>query len=239
LNESKAKYVKSIAHFSFSDIKYTGQGINAILNTPEGEFSVNTQLVGEFNLSNILAVISSLYLNGYSLEKIIKKLPSLKSVPGRMELIANTLSLQVVIDFAHTPDALKSALEALRLHRHNKIWCVFGCGGDRDVDKRSKMAKIAELMADHIVVTNDNPRTELSENIFNDIKQGFSRTHQIIESRSDAIAYAIDHAAKDDVVLIAGKGHEDYQIIGSKKIPFSDQEQARLRLRKREQEVAL
>jgi UDP-N-acetylmuramoyl-L-alanyl-D-glutamate--2,6-diaminopimelate ligase len=239
LNKLKAKYSESIAHFSFSDTTYTGQGVAAILNTPEGEFAIRTQLVGAFNLSNILAVISSLYLNNYSLEKVISILPSLKSVSGRMELVTNKLNLQVVIDFAHTPDALKNALEALSLHQHNKIWCVFGCGGDRDVDKRSKMAKIAEQMADYVVVTNDNPRTESSENIFNDIKQGFSREHKIIENRGDAIAYAIDNADKGDVVLIAGKGHENYQIIGSKKIPFSDQEQARLKLKNREQEMTL
>jgi UDP-N-acetylmuramoyl-L-alanyl-D-glutamate--2,6-diaminopimelate ligase len=239
LSEQGAKYAQSVAHFSFSHPKYTSQGVTAVLHTPEGEFSVATQLVGAFNLSNMLAVISSLYLNNYSLKKIISLLPSLKSVPGRMELIANQIDLQVVVDFAHTPDALKSALRALRTHLHNNIWCVFGCGGDRDTDKRAKMAAIAEQLANHIVVTNDNPRTESAQNIFNDIKQGFSREHRTIENRADAIAYAIAYAGKGDIVLIAGKGHEDYQIIGSEKIQFNDREQAQLSLHKREQEGAL
>jgi UDP-N-acetylmuramoyl-L-alanyl-D-glutamate--2,6-diaminopimelate ligase len=154
-----------------------------------------------------------------------------------MELIVNQVDLQVVVDFAHTPDALKSALAALSFHQHNKIWCVFGCGGDRDIDKRSKMATIAEQLANHIIITNDNPRTESPQNIFNDIKQGFSSEHQQIENRADAIAYAIQYAQKGDIVLIAGKGHEEYQIIGSEKIAFSDRDQAQISLRKREQKV--
>lgn len=239
LSQSDTKYTESVAHFSFSDSKYTSQGVTAVLHTPEGEFSVTTQLVGEFNLSNILAVVSSLYLNNYSLKKIVGLLPTLKSVPGRMELIANQINLQVVVDFAHTPDALKNALKALRTHQNINIWCVFGCGGDRDTEKRSKMATIAEQLANHIVVTNDNPRSEPTQNIFNDIKQGFSREHKIIENRADAITYVIEHAQKGDAVLIAGKGHEDYQIIGSEKIQFSDQLQVALSLRKREQEMTL
>jgi UDP-N-acetylmuramoyl-L-alanyl-D-glutamate--2,6-diaminopimelate ligase len=237
LIESRTRHDDACAHFSFSDSTYTNQGVTATLHTPEGEFTVSTQLVGAFNLSNILAVISSLYLNDYALKKIIDCLPLLKSVPGRMELVANQLDLQVVVDFAHTPDALKSALAALSFHQHNKIWCVFGCGGDRDIDKRAKMATIAEHLANYIIVTNDNPRTESPQKIFSDIKQGFTSEHQLIENRADAIAYAIEHAEKSDIVLIAGKGHEEYQIIGSEKIAFSDRYQAQISLRKREQKV--
>jgi UDP-N-acetylmuramoyl-L-alanyl-D-glutamate--2,6-diaminopimelate ligase len=237
LIESSTKYDDACAHFSFADATYTSRGVTATLHTPEGEFTISTQLVGAFNLSNILAVISSLYLNNYALKKIINCLTLLKAVPGRMELIVNQVDLQVVVDFAHTPDALKSALAALSFHQHNKIWCVFGCGGDRDIDKRSKMATIAEQLANHIIITNDNPRTESPQNIFNDIKQGFSSEHQQIENRADAIAYAIQYAEKGDIVLIAGKGHEEYQIIGSEKVAFSDRDRAQISLHKREQKV--
>lgn len=238
LSSPKTKYAESSAHFSFSDPVYTSQGVKALLHTPEGDYPVTTSLIGAFNLSNVLAVVSSLYLNNYPLKKITHQLSSLKSVPGRMELIANELDIQVVIDFAHTPDALESALKALLSHQPINVWCVFGCGGDRDASKRSKMAAIAERLATFIVVTNDNPRTEAPQNIFADIAEGFSLEHKIIESRADAIAYAIQKAQKGDIVLIAGKGHEDYQILGSEKIHFSDQQQAVKNLRKREQVVS-
>ncbi len=239
LSNAVSEYTQSSGHFSFEEPVFSSVGVAAILNTPEGQFSITTQLVGAFNLSNLLAVIGALYANNYTIEAIVASLSTLKSVPGRMELISNTLGFQVVVDFAHTPDALKSALEALAHHQHNKIWCVFGCGGDRDSDKRSKMASIAERLADHVVVTNDNPRTEAPENIFADIKQGFSCEHTVIESRADAISHTVASANKNDIILIAGKGHENYQILGSEKIQFSDQQQARLNLRKREQEAAL
>lgn len=239
LSNTISGYAQSSAHFSFEEPIFSSTGVSSILNTPKGKFSITTQLVGAFNLSNLLAVISALYANNYSVETIVASLSRLKPVPGRMELISNTLGFQIVVDFAHTPDALKSALEALAHHQHNKIWCVFGCGGDRDSDKRPKMAAIAEMLADHVVVTNDNPRTESPENIFADIKQGFSCEHTIIENRADAIAYVIESASKNDIVLIAGKGHENYQILGSEKIQFSDQQHVRLNLRKREQEILL
>ena len=237
LVDSRTKYDDACVHFSLSEATYTNRGVTAILHTPEGEFTVSTQLVGAFNMSNILAVISSLYLNNYPLSKIINCLPLLKSVPGRMELVVNQVDIQVIVDFAHTPDALKSTLTALRFHQHHKIWCVFGCGGDRDVDKRSKMAAIVEQLADYIIVTNDNPRTESPQNILSDIKQGFATEHRYIENRGDAIAFAIESADAGDIILIAGKGHEEYQIIGSEKIAFSDRDQAQIALRKREQRV--
>jgi UDP-N-acetylmuramoyl-L-alanyl-D-glutamate--2,6-diaminopimelate ligase len=237
LADPSTKYDDACAHFSLSEATYTNRGVTAILHTPEGEFAVSTQLVGAFNMSNILAVISSLYLNSYPLSKIINCLPLLKSVPGRMELIANQEDMQVVVDFAHTPDALKSTLTALRFHQHHKVWCVFGCGGDRDVDKRSKMAAIVEQLAHYIIVTSDNPRTESPQNILSDIKQGFATEHWYIENRGDAITFAIESADAGDIILIAGKGHEEYQIIGSEKIAFSDRDQARIALRKRERKV--
>ena len=239
LIDSYTRYDDACAHFTFSNPIFTVQGVAATLNTPEGAFRISTQLVGAFNLSNILAVVSSLYLNNFTLKKIVNCIPLLKSVPGRMELVANQLNLQVVVDFAHTPDALKSALTALSFHQHNKIWCVFGCGGDRDTEKRSKMATIAEQFANYIVVTSDNPRSESPQDIFTDIKNGFSNEHRQIEDRAAAIDYAIEFAEDGDIILIAGKGHEEYQIFGTEKVAFSDRCQAQISLRKREQRVGI
>lgn len=228
--------IPSSAHFSVKAVVASGQGIEAILVTPEGEYPIKTTLVGQFNLSNLLAVIATLYVNRYPLNSIISILPRLKAVAGRMEMIPNNTGVQVVIDYAHTPDALQNALAALAAHAKGKLWCVFGCGGDRDREKRPQMAAIAEAMADRVVLTSDNPRTESSVQIFADIEAGFSTPREVIVDRASAINYAISHAQLDDIVLIAGKGHEDYQIIGERRFPFSDHNEARLSLRRREVE---
>lgn len=149
-----------------------------------------------------------------------------------MQRIASDAPVQVVVDYAHTPDALRQALSALRAHGERKIHVVFGCGGDRDSGKRPQMAAVAEACADHIVVTSDNPRTEPAEKIIDEICRGFSRPERarVIADRAEAIAAAIASAADGDVVLIAGKGHEDYQIVGANRLPFDDAAHARLAL---------
>jgi UDP-N-acetylmuramoyl-L-alanyl-D-glutamate--2,6-diaminopimelate ligase len=225
------------SHFSFENITAGGKGMQAVLRSPEGEFSVSTQLIGHFNLSNLLAVIAVLWVNKFSVQDIVSQIPKLKPVAGRMELLPSKLGYQVVIDYAHTPDALKNALKALLPFTGGKLWCVFGCGGDRDRGKRPEMASVVEAFANAIVVTNDNPRSELPQQIFTDIQAGFSKPQRVIADRAEAIDYAITHAQPGDAVLIAGKGHEDYQLIGKKRIFFSDQHQARLSLRKQEVEV--
>ncbi|MGH1439242.1 MAG: UDP-N-acetylmuramoyl-L-alanyl-D-glutamate--2,6-diaminopimelate ligase [Cellvibrionaceae bacterium] len=225
----------SIAHFSVESIIASDKGIKATLLTPDGKFDFTTMLVGRFNISNLLAVVATLYVNRYALDSIVGILPKLKPVPGRMEIIPNQTGVQVVIDYAHTPDALKNALSALATHVEGKLWCVFGCGGDRDRKKRPQMAAIAEELADKVVLTSDNPRTESSVQIFADIEAGFSTPRDVIVDRASAIDFAISEAERGDVVLIAGKGHEDYQIIGKKHFPFSDHNEARLSLRRREQ----
>lgn len=138
-------------------------------------------------------------------------------------------SPMVIVDYAHTPDALEKALDAARLHCEGELWCVFGCGGDRDTGKRPLMARIAEQLADRVMVTDDNPRTEDPDVIFNDVMKGFRKPKavQFMHIRQYAIEQAIAQAEPKDVILIAGKGHEDYQIIGTKKYHFSDQEWAR------------
>ena len=147
----------------------------------------------------------------------------------RMEMLHAPHKPTVIVDYAHTPDALEKALQAARLHCHGKLWCIFGCGGDRDRGKRPLMAKIAEQLADKVIATDDNPRTEDHTQIMADILKGFIHPQavQVIHQREEAIATAIQSAVENDVILIAGKGHEDYQIIGKTKHHFSDQEVAR------------
>ena len=235
VDSQKSNFKKSQNHFNLHSIQFAGSGMNAKLMTPDGEFEFASQLIGRFNLSNLLAVVAVLYEQGEPLKDIVAVLPYLKPVPGRMELIPNTLGVQVVIDFAHTPDALQNTLKTLSSDLQGSLWCIFGCGGDRDRQKRPEMARVAEKFADHVVVTSDNPRTESPIQIFADIEKGFVHPREVIVDRSTAIEYAITEAQAGDTILIAGKGHEDYQLIGDKKFPFSDQQQARLCLRQREQ----
>jgi UDP-N-acetylmuramoyl-L-alanyl-D-glutamate--2,6-diaminopimelate ligase len=179
-----------------------------------------------------LGVLSVLLAKGISWNAAVSAVEKLDSVPGRMQQLGSAGRAMVVIDYAHTPDALEKTLLTLQqvaLERQGELWCVFGCGGDRDPGKRPQMGKIAEL-AQHVVVTSDNPRTEKPAAIIQDILNGMSIVPQVIEDRANAILYAIKHAGKNDVVLLAGKGHETYQDIDGKKWPFSDEEHAALAL---------
>ena len=231
-------YPNSKGHFSFTNIQMSHEGIQADLISPEGIFSVAVNLVGKFNLSNLLAVIAVLYSQGHSIKDIVRVAQRLNPVLGRMELIANKTGITVVVDYAHTPDALEKALKALGPWSSGKLWCVFGCGGERDKEKRPIMASIAEECADSVVITTDNARNEDPQAIFDDIKQGFSKeNYSIISDRKKAIDSAIQQAKAGDVVLIAGKGHENYQLIGTEIFEFSDQQCARLCLREREREM--
>jgi UDP-N-acetylmuramoyl-L-alanyl-D-glutamate--2,6-diaminopimelate ligase len=155
-------------------------------------------------------------------------------VKGRMEILGDH-PVSVVVDYAHTPDGLKNALSALRQHYKGEIWCVFGCGGDRDKGKRPLMAEIAEQMATRVIITDDNPRTEDSGAIIWQILTGLSDDADVVveSDRAKAIDYAISHAAEGDVVLIAGKGHEEYQDVGGNRMVFSDVKQARVSLNRR------
>ncbi|AFV00686.1 UDP-N-acetylmuramoyl-L-alanyl-D-glutamate--2,6-diaminopimelate ligase [Simiduia agarivorans] len=212
-----------------SEIRYETRGLQARVDTPWGAGELRSQLVGEFNLHNLLAVVATACAEGYSLQEVLAAVPTLRPVCGRMELLGADQSVQVVVDYAHTPDALRALLAAARAHCAGKLWCVFGCGGDRDKGKRADMARIAEAMADQCVVTSDNPRTENPELIIQDVMAGFNEPDRVIQQvdRKAAIATAVAQAQAGDWVLVAGKGHEDYQIIGTRKLPFSDQEEAR------------
>jgi UDP-N-acetylmuramoyl-L-alanyl-D-glutamate--2,6-diaminopimelate ligase len=171
---------------------------------------------------------------GFDFKNILEKVASVAPVRGRMEIL-NDHPVSVVVDYAHTPDALKNALAALRQHYKGNIWCVFGCGGDRDKGKRPLMAEIAEKHANNLIITDDNPRTEASDAIITQILSGLSSNAEaVVESdRALAIDYAITHADEQDVVLIAGKGHEEYQDVGGNRMVFSDVKQARVSLNKR------
>lgn len=204
-----------------------------------GNVQLHIPLLGEFNLSNALAVWAVLLTQGMGIEDAAKKISQLNPVLGRMELIPlgkqqKTEGLLAVVDYAHTPDALEKVLQALRPiaeKRGGKLWCVFGCGGDRDAGKRSQMGAVAECNADHILITSDNPRSEDPQLIMQMIRVGMkadAQNIQMIADRAAAIMAAIRHADVRDIVLVAGKGHETTQEINGKKFDFSDQEHIRL-----------
>ncbi len=194
-----------------------------------GHARIQTSLLGKFNLENILAAFSVLCVSGVSIDKAAKSLSSFMGIPGRMEYFLSENKPMVVVDYAHTPDALEKALLTLRPYCNGQLHCVFGCGGDRDVGKRAQMGAIAEAFSDQIVLTDDNPRSERPEKIIEDILEGIKDKADVSirHDRSDAITNTFINASKDDVILIAGKGHEITQEIGDQVLPFSDRELAR------------
>lgn len=199
-------------------------GITASIHTPWGDGVLHSQLLGRFNISNLLAVLSTLGILGIPLKTALDYLSKLRGVPGRMELYGGNERPLVVVDFAHTPDALQQVLLTVQEYCTGELWCVFGCGGDRDKGKRPQMGAIAEKLADHVVITDDNPRTEDPLAIVSDILQGMQQPDAAVveHERHRAINHAIQCAHKDDVVLIAGRGGEQYQVIGTEKQPFND-----------------
>ncbi|MGI9321976.1 MAG: Mur ligase family protein, partial [Pseudomonadales bacterium] len=205
--------------------KFTEAGIAFSLALQGQKLSLTTALLGEFNLLNLLAVAATLQALGRKHEKITAGLAALSSVPGRMELTRNKDLPTVVIDYAHTPDALRQCLAAIARHFPGRpVTCVFGCGGDRDPGKRPLMGQIAEQHASRVVLTSDNPRTEAPEQILDDIARGMATRPVRIVDRALAIAAAIREAGPKGLVLVAGKGHEDYQVVGEERQRFSDRE---------------
>jgi UDP-N-acetylmuramoyl-L-alanyl-D-glutamate--2,6-diaminopimelate ligase len=191
---------------------------------------INTKFIGTFNVSNALAVAATLLAGGMAVQQVKEAIEKLQPVKGRMELIEGKSSHAplAVVDFAHTPDALEKVLKTLKPiaeKRQGKLWCVFGCGGDRDTTKRALMGRIAERDADHVMVTSDNPRSENPQAIIAEILTGFADASRVLTNtdRATAILQVIRQAKPEDVVLVAGKGHEETQEIAGKKMPFSDQ----------------
>ncbi|MEY4520140.1 MAG: hypothetical protein RLZZ499_2740, partial [Cyanobacteriota bacterium] len=217
-----------------SNLDYQPTGVSGVLHTPQGEIAFNSPLVGQFNLANLLAAAGAALHLGVDLQLIADRLLNFAGVPGRMERVQldSNQDINVIVDYAHTPDSLENLLKAARPFISGKMICVFGCGGDRDRTKRPLMGKIAAQLADLAVVTSDNPRTENPEQILKDVVAGIPDTVKplVIGDRAKAIATAIKNAQPGDGVLIAGKGHEDYQILGTEKIHFDDREQARIAL---------
>lgn len=207
-------------------------GLSMQVNTPWGNGQISSPVIGDFNASNILAVLSVMLLQGIEFDTCLNRLTTINSVAGRMQRFGGGNNPLVIVDFAHTPDALEQTLNSLRQHTQHNLWCVFGCGGDRDKGKRPLMGAIAEDKADYIVLTNDNPRSEAPEKIIEDIKSGIKSINNlsIEEDRHAAIHYAVNQAKAGDVVLIAGKGHENYQLVGDKKYPFNDAEEVKQQL---------
>ncbi|GFM53199.1 UDP-N-acetylmuramoyl-L-alanyl-D-glutamate--2,6-diaminopimelate ligase [Pseudomonas capsici] len=210
------------------DAKFDDDGVRATLVTAQGEHLLRSRLLGRFNLSNVLAAIGALLGLEYALDEILKVLPKLEGPVGRMQRLGGGDKPLVVVDYAHTPDALEQVLHALRPHAKGRLLCLFGCGGDRDSGKRPLMAEVVERLADGVWVTDDNPRTEAPSRIFDDIRPGFVNAAAVhfIEGRGQAIAELIASADAADVVVLAGKGHEDYQEIDGQRHAFSDLEEA-------------
>jgi UDP-N-acetylmuramoyl-L-alanyl-D-glutamate--2,6-diaminopimelate ligase len=217
-----------------SDLVYEPEGVRGRLHTPKGTAQFESPLVGQFNLANLLAAVGAALHLGVELETIAAALPHFSGVPGRMEQVQvqPDQDISVIVDYAHTPDSLENMLRAARPFIQGRVICVFGCGGDRDRTKRPKMGAIAAELSDWVVVTSDNPRTEDPQRILEDILAGISASVQptVLVDRAEAIRTAILQAQSGDGVLIAGKGHEDYQILGTEKVHFDDREQARAAL---------
>lgn len=221
--ESKAEVVARKISLSL-------HGLTVLVSTPVGECEIKAPLLGRFNVSNLLAVMTTLLLVDMPLADIAEALRSVKPVAGRMESYMGDHPT-VVVDYAHTPDALEKVLTSLREHVEGNLICVFGCGGDRDKGKRPVMGRIASELADKVVLTSDNPRTESPADILVDIKAGVVTGSVIVESdRHRAIAEAVAGAGRRDIVVIAGKGHEDYQEVAGVRHPFNDAQEVRAAL---------
>jgi UDP-N-acetylmuramoyl-L-alanyl-D-glutamate--2,6-diaminopimelate ligase len=208
-------------------VEPTTRGMRIEVSTHQGDVELVTRLLGRFNAANLLAVLLVLMDRGWSLRRCVSVLQTLPTVPGRMELMGGAEKPAVVVDYAHTPDALEKALLALRAHCPGSLWVVFGCGGDRDRGKRPLMGELAQRMADRVIITDDNPRSESSAVIIEEILAGMKSPHgaQVEPDRRRAIQSAIRQASKGDLVLVAGKGHEDYQLVGDRVLRFDDRQE--------------
>jgi UDP-N-acetylmuramoyl-L-alanyl-D-glutamate--2,6-diaminopimelate ligase len=210
--------------FRAKNIRLTSIGSEFILEGPFGSTVVTSPLLGRYNVMNILAAFAIVHALGIKVSTVIHKINGFSGVDGRMEKVDRGQGYKVVVDYAHTPDALRNALSMLRECTNGKLHLVFGCGGDRDKGKRLEMTKVACAGADKVWATADNPRTENQGNIFNDMRKGISKSSKVyfIDDRRRAISMALDAAESEDCVLIAGKGHETFQEVQYTAIPFDD-----------------
>ena len=207
--------------------RYENDRVRFTVSDEEEHYATEIRIPGEFSLYNALGALTAMKLLGVPLETAAKALPDCKGVRGRCEVVPTDTDYTVLIDYAHTPDGLKNILETVCGFAQNRVLAVFGCGGDRDRTKRARMGRVAASLSDFAVVTSDNPRTESPYAILHDVLDGMrgSKTpFAVIENRREAIAYALDHAQSGDVVVLAGKGHESYQIIGNKSYALDERD---------------
>lgn len=211
-------------YLAYDQLEITPLGYQFRLTSHLGQQQLQLKVLGEFNIQNVLAAIGAMLQLGYSFEALVRAAEQLCSVPGRIEQFYQAeRQVMAVVDYAHTPDALEQTLIAVRNHCQGQLWVVFGCGGDRDKGKRPLMGAIAERLADQLIITADNPRTEDVMAICLDIAAGCTeQQYQLIADRKTAIRIALEQAKAGDLVLIAGKGHEDYQIIGHEVLPYDE-----------------
>ncbi|NCU16191.1 UDP-N-acetylmuramoyl-L-alanyl-D-glutamate--2,6-diaminopimelate ligase [Pallidibacillus pasinlerensis] len=216
--------IESPSDVQAKNIRFTANGTSFDLETPVGHTTVETNLIGKFNVYNVLSAIAVGIAANLPIDTIVNSLRSFQSVPGRFELVKAGQSFPVIVDYAHTPDSLENVLQTVKsLSKDANIFCVVGCGGDRDRTKRPLMAQVACKYATNPIFTSDNPRTEDPKQILDDMVQGvIGLQYEVIQDRKEAIYHAIQHANNGDIVVIAGKGHEDYQIIGETKYDFDD-----------------
>jgi UDP-N-acetylmuramoyl-L-alanyl-D-glutamate--2,6-diaminopimelate ligase len=229
---SMAACKANTARLQAQDISYAAQGVAFTVVEGAQRLPLVTRLVGAYNIANVLGVIASMRTLGVPLQAAVAACGGLTPVPGRMECVSQPGQPLVAVDYAHTPDALAKALDALKplvLARGGQLWCVFGCGGDRDTSKRPLMGAVAGAHADRVVVTSDNPRSEAPDAIISQILLGLGGVKNVAvePDRARAIAQTLAQAAAADVVLLAGKGHESYQEIAGQRQPFSDLAQVR------------
>ncbi len=210
-----------------SAVRPSPAGLAIDVTTPAGSAEVRSPLLGRFNAANLLAVLAVLLVLGMPLTDAAAALAHAQPVAGRMERFGGDDRPLVVVDYAHTPDALEKALAALREHTAGRLLCVFGCGGDRDRGKRPQMGAIAERLADVVILTDDNPRHEEPLSIIREIAAGMRSTPTVVPDRTQAIRAALAEARAGDIVLVAGKGHEDYQQVGAERRPYSDRDTVR------------
>lgn len=209
-----------------TEVFYSEKGIQLHFSGYWGEGKLLIPLIGEFNANNVLLAFTTLIAMGYDKQRLIDTASQLSPVIGRMELFQCSDKAKIVVDYAHTPDALEKALQALRIHCQGNLWVIFGCGGDRDKGKRPMMASIAEQQADRVILTDDNPRSEDPALIVQDMMRGFKSPDKVMieHNRFNALKAALNHAKPQDIILLAGKGHEDYQVFAHETIYSSDRE---------------
>ena len=230
VNYLSGKGVKTVTYglsngsdFRASDISRRRTGTEFIIEAGPRKLKTSIPLIGRFNVYNALAALASCVASGLNFRETAKNLKELPQIPGRLESVSTGRAFEVYVDYAHTPDALEKALQSLKELDPRRIILVFGCGGERDDEKRAKMGAVASRISNYSIITSDNPRNEPPSDIIKDIVEGYKGDHyEVLEDRHEAIAQGVSYLAPGDILLIAGKGHEDYQLLGNERIEFDD-----------------